>query len=227
MLEDHHFEKANFQSLIEEDNIGRVNERLNIIDTFLGTERHLTLEELMGLLKERGYDYDPDFVRQCMNRWVEYGFAQKKMFEGQPSRYEHRHLGRHHDHLICTKCGNVTEFQNDEIERLQAQIAALHGFHLLQHKMEIYGLCRKCLEQRRPVMPLALAGAGERVIVTDMRAGKMARSKLNSMGLRVGDLIEVINNDGQGRLVIGRESTRLAIGRGLAAKIMVSFDHND
>src|SRR4030042_2723928 len=114
MLKENTREKKNFESLIETDEIGRIEDRLNVIDVFLKTEEHFTLEELISLLKSRGYEYDQEFVKLCLNRSVELGFAQKKTFEGQPPRYEHRHLGKHHDHMICTKCGRIMEFQNDE-----------------------------------------------------------------------------------------------------------------
>lgn len=215
-------EKANFRALIENDGIGYVEERLNIIDVFLDTEEHVTLGDLLRLLKEKGYDYEPEFVRQCMNRWVERGFAQKKVFEGQPPRYEHHHLGKHHDHLICTKCGKIAEFDNEEMERLQMKIAALRGFHVLQHKMEIYGLCAECMQERGPMVPLAMAKPGERVVVGEIMGGKDARSRLATMGIRPGDSLEVINNNGLGRLIVGHGNTRLALGRGIAQKVLVS-----
>ena len=224
MLIDHQLEKDNFRAIIEEDNIGSVEERLNIIGAFLEVEKHVTLEELTEYLNEKGYDYDVDFVRQCMNRWVEYGFAQKKKFEGQPVLYEHRHLGKHHDHLICTKCGKITEFENAEIERLQSAVATIHGFHILQHKMEVYGLCCDCKQQRKPLMPLSMGSPGERLIIMEMRAGKRARERLTSLGLRPGDLVEIINNDNTGRLVIGHNNMRIAIGRGIGEKILVTVD---
>lgn len=227
MKTNNYSEKENFRTLIENDNVGNTEERLNVIDAFLDIEEHVTLEELMNFLKERGLDYEPDFVRQCMNRWVDLGFAQKKQFEGQPPRYEHRHLGKHHDHIICTKCGRIVEFSNEEIERLQAEIAALQGFHILQHKMEIYGLCSECIKTRRPLMSLALAKEGERVVIKDILGGREARARLASMGLRPGDRLEVISNDGLGRLIIARGSIRLALGRGMAQKIMASMDGED
>jgi len=217
------FEKSNFRALIENDGIGYVEERLNIIDAFLDTEDHVTLDDLIQHLRGRGYDYEPNFVRQCMNRWIERGFAQKKEFEGQPPRYEHRHLGKHHDHLICTKCGNIVEFDNDEIERLQLRIAEDKGFHMLQHKMEIYGLCSDCTRERNPLMPLAMAKSGEKVIVREIMGGKNARSRLTSMGIRSGDPLEIINNNGMGRLIVGHGPTRLAMGRGIAQKILISL----
>ena len=223
MMNDNYYEKANFRALIEDDEIERVEERLNIIEVFLNTEEHVTLEEMMQLLEARGYDYDPEFVRQCMNRWVEHGFAQKEQFEGQPPRYEHRHLGKHHDHLICTKCGRIEEFRNEDMERLQVKVATTQGFHMLQHKMEIYGICSRCLSQRSLLMPLAMAKSGEDVVIEDIMGGSHARSRLASMGLRRGDLLEIINNNGLGRLIVGHGPTRLAMGRGIARKIMVSL----
>jgi Fur family ferric uptake transcriptional regulator len=223
MINNNHFEKSNFRILIEKDNIGRMEERLNIVDTFLDTEEHVTVEDMMQLLKKAGYDYQPDFVRQCLNRFVEHGFAQKKTFEGQSPRYEHRHLGKHHDHFICTKCSKIIEFDNDEMERLQLKIASNLGFHMLQHKMEIYGLCSGCMAKRDPLMPLAMAKPGENVLIKDIIGGRTVRNRLASMGLRSGDSLEIINNNGRGRLIVGHGPTRLAMGRGVAQKIMVTL----
>jgi len=223
MIHDNRQEKENFRALILDDEIGRVEDRLNIIDVFLETEEHVTLQDLMELLRSRDLDYDAEFVRQCMNRWVEHGFAQKKQFEGQPPRYEHRHLGRHHDHLICTKCGRILEFSNPDMEALQIRIARSHGFHMLQHKMEIYGICSDCLALRQPLIPLTMGKPGERLEIKNMAGGKRAQGRLVSMGLRRGDVLEVISNNGQGRMIVGHGTTRMALGRGVAEKIVVSL----
>lgn len=223
MINDNYNEKINFKTLIEEDEIGRVNDRLNIIEAFLDTEAHVTLQDFLEVLRKRGYDYDSEFVRQCLNRWVEHGFAQKKQFEGQPPRYEHRHLGRHHDHIICTKCGKITEFSNEDMEELQVRIAQRCGYHMLQHKMEIYGICSDCLKDRQPLIPLTMAKPGERVEIRDFMGGKSAQGRLVSMGFRKGDVLEVISNNGQGRLIVGLGTTRLALGRGVAEKVTVSL----
>jgi len=222
----HHndLEKTNFKALIEGNGAERMQERLDVIDVFLGTEAHVTLEEIVRLLKERGHDFDPVFVAQCMNRMVELGFAQKKQFEGQPIRYEHRHLGVHHDHLICTKCGKIVEFSDESIEKRQLEVAATHGFHMLQHRMDIYGLCSDCLSKRQRWVPLAAAKPGEKVIIREISGGRTRRARLASMGLRPGDIIEVIANSGQGRIILGHEHTRLAIGRGVAQVIRVALD---
>ena len=226
MTHNNDLEKVNFKTLIEGDGADRMQERLDIIDVFLGTEAHITLEEIVHLLKEKNYDFDPVFVAQCMNRMVELGFAQKKQFEGQPIRYEHRHLGRHHDHLICTKCGKIVEFADENIEKRQLEVAARYGFHMLQHRMDVYGLCSDCLLGRQRLVSLAAAKPGEKVVIREISGGRTRRARLASMGLRPGDIIEVIANSGQGSIVLGHGHTRLAIGRGIAQVIMVALDQD-
>jgi len=72
-------------------------------------------------------------------------------------------------------------------------------------------------------MPLTIAKPGENVVIKDIMGGSQARSRLASMGLRRGDLLEIINNNGLGRLIVGHQAMRLAMGRGIAQKIMVSL----
>lgn len=220
-------ERENFRALIVSDGNERMRDRLNVIDVFLDTEEHITLEQMCNLLRERGYNYEPSFVRECMNRMVDLGFAQRKQFHEQPILYEHRHLGRHHDHLICTKCGRIEEFSNEELERLQLRIAAENGFHMLQHRMEIYGLCHHCLSKRKSLMPLAMAKSREHVVVKEVSGGHSMRKRMADMGVRTGDRLEIINNTGFGRLILGRGQTRLAIGRGVAQNILVCLQQDE
>ena len=217
----HHQEQQQFKRLFEDEGIDRIEDRLVVLGAFLAIERHITFEELLEALKSEGRQFKPEFVRKTLDLLCRYGFAVKKEFEGQPPLYEHRHLGHHHDHLICTKCGQILEFESRQMENLQVEIAALHGFHMLQHKMEIYGLCSECLKERIRLMPLSLAQVGERTIVQEFTGGSGAQLRLATMGLKKGDEVEVITNNGEGQLVVAVNATRLALGRGIAKKIMV------
>jgi len=217
----HHQEKQQFKRLFEDEGIDRIEDRLAILEVFLGIERHITFQEFVVALQDNGYSFEPDFAKKTLNLLCRYGFAVKKKFEGQPPLYEHRHLGFHHDHLICTKCGKIVEFESRQMEDFQLEIAALHGFHVLQHKMEIYGLCSECLKERVRLMPLSFAEEGELGIVQEFMGGPGAQLRLATIGLRKGDEVEVITNSGQGQLVVAVNGTRLALGRGIAKKIMV------
>ncbi len=220
MKQIHLQEKQQFLSLFEQEAIDQIEKRFQVLDAFLQTERHLTCDELIQLLHQNGFDLEPAFIQETLAMMVRFGFAQKSQFNNGEIRYEHRHLGQHHDHMICTKCHRVIEFENTSLEELQTRIAVEHGFHMLQHKMEIYGLCEKCRTTRRQIMPLVMAKQGERLSIHSLVAGRKARMRLTSMGLREGDSIEVVaNNDGQ--LVVALDAKRYVLGKGLARKIMV------
>jgi Fur family transcriptional regulator, ferric uptake regulator len=217
----HKQEKEQFKKLFKQERIDRFEDRFKVLDTFLKTEQHVTEVEMTQLLQESGNELSGDFVGDTLNLMCRFGFARENRFDNGTIRYEHLHLGDHHDHMICTKCKKIFEFRNDQMETLQVNIAAAIGFHMLQHKMEIYGICAECLKDRASVMPLDLARPGERLVIKQISGGAGARMRLLTMGLRIGDPIEVITNQNNGQVVIAADFKRYALGRGLAEKIMV------
>ena len=223
MKQVHNHEKEQFKKLFKQENIPDFEDRFKVLEVFLQTEHHLTVNEIIPLLKENGYELDPDFVRETLKLICRFGFAHKIKFDSGPVRYEHRHLCQHHDHMICTKCKKIIEFQNEKIENLQTQVSRAYGFHMLQHKLEIYGICSECLKSPLKLMPLVMAKQGERLIIKDFTGGSTARMRLLSMGLRIGDEFDVITNSGHGQMIIALDCNRYAIGHGLAQKIIVQM----
>lgn len=221
MKQIHKQEKEQFKKLFKQEHIDNFEDSYNILETFLQTEHHVTVEELIDFLNKNGYKYDIDFVRDTLKLMCRLGFAQENRFDNGKVRYEHRHLGQHHDHMICIKCKKIIEFTEEQIENLQVQIATTHGFHMLQHKMEIYGICSECLKDRLKLMTLVAAKQGERLKIKDFIGGAGVRIRLLTMGLRPEDEIEVVTNNSRGQLVVAVDYKRFVIGRGLAEKIIV------
>jgi Fur family transcriptional regulator, ferric uptake regulator len=217
----HRQEKDHLKKLFQQEHIDQFEDRYSIIEAFLRIEQHITVTELTEALASSGLSYSADFVRDTLKLMCRYGFAQKNSFDNGKVRYEHRHLGQHHDHMICTKCRNIVEFSNTQLEDLQVKIAAGTGFLMLQHKMEIYGICHECLKNRVDSLTLASAKQGERLVINDFSGGTVSRMRLLTMGLRIGDTIEVITNIGKGQVVIAIDGKRYVLGRGRAEKIMV------
>ncbi len=218
----HKQEKEQFTKLFKQDRIDRFKDRLAVLEVFLQTEHHVTVQELTDLVKANGYALPLDFVKNTIEMMCHYGFASRNRFDNGEPRYEHRHLGQHHDHMICTKCRSIFEFENSALERLQLKIAAKSGFHVLQHKMELYGICSECLQRRDLNIRLDSAKSGERLVIKAFTGGAKSRLRLLSMGLRIGDEIEIITNVNQGQLVVAVDYKRLVLGRGLAQKIQVA-----
>jgi len=225
MKQVHIQEKQQFKKLFKQEHIDEFEDRFKVLEAFLQTEKHVTVDELVQLLEQNGWKLDPDFVRETLQLMCRFGFAHKSRFDNGVILFEHLHLGQHHDHLICTKCRKILEFEDEQIEQLQIKIAAVHGFHMLQHKMEIYGICAGCLQERIQLMPLIYAKPGEQLQIKEITGGAGAKMRLLTMGLRKGDKIEVITNNGHGQLAIAADLKRYVLGRGLAEKIMVEQDN--
>ncbi|GAB6146339.1 FeoA domain-containing protein [Desulfocicer niacini] len=217
----HEQEKKQFKQLFHKEGVDAFEKRFKVLDCFLKTEQHLTCQEITALLKKDGNDMDSDFVEETMELLCQFGFADRVQFESGPRRYEHRHLGMHHDHMVCVKCGDILEFKDEVLEQKQAHVAAAYGFHMLQHRMEIYGICSKCLSTRELLMPLCRARQGETCIIKSFEGGCRAQMRLSSMGLRCGDRIEVVASQGGGQMVVATGDSRFAICHGLAEKIFV------
>ena len=215
-------EKEQLKKLFKQASIDRFEERYTVYEVFLQTERHVTIEELCRLLEDAGHSIDRQLVADTLQLMCHFGFARRIRFDNGDIRYEHLHLGQHHDHMICTRCQRIIEFEDKALESLQVKIAESHGFHVLQHRMELYGLCRECRQKRDLIIPLTAAKQGEEVIIKDLTGGRQARMRLLAMGLRVGDTIEVLTNTHRGQLVVAADFNRYVLGRNLAEKIRVA-----
>ena len=115
-----------------------------IVDTFFSQSGHLSVDELLGQVTARDATIGAATVYRTMKILTDSGLASARHFEGGQTRYEAAIDRHHHDHLICTSCGNILEFENERIESLQESVAAEHGFTVTHHKLELYGLCRAC-----------------------------------------------------------------------------------
>ena len=67
-------------------------------------------------------------------------------FESGKAVYE-LNKGDHHDHIVCVKCGKVTEFHNPTIESLQGKIAEENGYRIVDHALYLYGVCGDCQQK--------------------------------------------------------------------------------
>ncbi|MCC6334151.1 MAG: transcriptional repressor [Myxococcales bacterium] len=115
-----------------------------IIDTFFSLDGHLSVEEVWAKARELDRRVSVATVYRTMKLLHESGLAHARNFGDGQTRYEAAVGKDHHDHLICTRCSTIIEFENDQIERLQDLVARKHGFKVVSHKMELYGLCRGC-----------------------------------------------------------------------------------
>ncbi len=117
-------------------------QREQILTVFLKME-HITAEQMYRLLAKKDPHIGLATIYRTLNLFCEAGLAQARHF-GTQTQYDNVSHKGHHDHLICTSCGKIVEFENCDIERLQEEVAAKNGFTIQTHKLELYGLCSSC-----------------------------------------------------------------------------------
>lgn len=99
--------------------------------------KHVTADDIYRVLMKAGEDVGLATVYRVLNQFEAAGLVVKHNFEGGQAYYE-LDSGDHHDHMVCVETGAVMEFSNSDIERLQAEIAAEHGYEIVDHSLVIY-----------------------------------------------------------------------------------------
>ncbi len=124
------------------------SQRDTILKIFVDAGRHLSAEELYARVKKTHPGIGYATVYRTLKLLAGAGMAEERRFEDGFTRYEFKAAKGHHDHLICTRCGEIIEFENERIEALQQDVARKNRFLVKSHKLELYGLCAECQGKR-------------------------------------------------------------------------------
>ena len=136
-------EKEIFAAYLAKHRLKRSDQREAIVDAFLRSESHLSVDDLLHLVQKRRPDVGRTTVYRTLKLLQAAGLAQELELRGE-SRFEREYNRAHHDHFICQHCGDIIEFESPEIERIQDEIAAGLGFVIEGHRHQIFGQCRAC-----------------------------------------------------------------------------------
>ena len=139
-------EREVFAAYLAKNHLKRSEQREAILDVFLRSERHLSVDDLLQLVQKRRADVGRTTVYRTLKLLQAAGLAQELVLQGQ-TRFEREYKRQHHDHFICKSCGEIFEFSSPEIERIQDEVAADIGFLIQGHRHQIYGLCRPCVSR--------------------------------------------------------------------------------
>ena len=107
-----------------------------------GESDHPDVDELYTRVSKIDPKISIATVYRTVKLFEESGILAKHEFKGGKARYEELNEG-HHDHLIDVKSGEIIEFVDEEIEKLQKKVAEKYGYKLVDHKLELYGIKKK------------------------------------------------------------------------------------
>lgn len=121
--------------------------RMKILDMLEhNAGRHLSAEDVYKDLLEAGEEIGLATVYRVLTQFEAAGLVSRLHFEGGHSVFE-LNQGRHHDHILCVKCGRVDEFVDETIEQRQRVIAEEKGYQITDHSLHIYGVCAVCQKE--------------------------------------------------------------------------------
>ncbi len=116
---------------------------LEILEEQTEFSNHLTAEQIYKILIKGDDEIGLATVYRVLTQFESSGIVKRHHFEGGNSVFE-LDKGEHHDHILCVKCGQVSEFTDDLIEQRQKEIATTLGYTLTDHSLYLYGYCAEC-----------------------------------------------------------------------------------
>jgi Fur family ferric uptake transcriptional regulator len=137
---------ATLGALIRQKGLKHSRQRDVIAHAFFEMGGHVPVDALVLRVRQQDPHVSVATVYRTMKLLAECGLAVPRRFGDGQTRYESatRPHADTHDHLICTGCGAIVEFESERISALQQRVARRHGFEIDQRRVELYGRCASC-----------------------------------------------------------------------------------
>jgi Fur family ferric uptake transcriptional regulator len=111
-------------------------------------DQHLSAEDIYHRLARENAPIGLATVYRVLTQFEQAGLISRHNFGNDHAVFELKE-GEHHDHMVCVRCGHVEEFVDEVIEAHQKKIAEKSGFQMLDHRLDIYGICQRCLNKSK------------------------------------------------------------------------------
>jgi Fur family transcriptional regulator, ferric uptake regulator len=135
------------KKIVKQKGLKYTEQREVVLSVLLDAQDHLTAEEVYNEIKKEHPESNIGIatVYRALSFLEEVDLITSIAFGTDGKKYE-SNAKSHHDHLICTNCGKIIEFVDDEIEKRQDKIAKKNKFKITSHSMQLYGTCETCQE---------------------------------------------------------------------------------
>lgn len=117
--------------------------RLAVLKLLESTEAPVDVASIISYLDDKGIKADPATVFRIMNVFTERGLAKQIQLQEGKARYELAANADHH-HLVCSRCGDIQDISDCNIDGLERDIEKKKGFKVTSHSLEFFGICKSC-----------------------------------------------------------------------------------
>jgi len=136
--------EESYEERLKERGLRVTRERRMILSHACEHFGHFYANDLLESLDHHGFRVSRATVYRTLAHLVEKGLLRRHELGDRKTFYEPVLGRKHHEHMVCVRCGKILEFIQDEIERLQDQVCHEHGFRPLSHTLQIQGICKAC-----------------------------------------------------------------------------------
>jgi Fur family ferric uptake transcriptional regulator len=133
-----------FIEYLKKKNMKLTRQREVILDSFLDSRQHVSVEDFYNVMKKKDATIGHATVFRTLKLLCEADIAKEVELGDKRVRYECNYGHEHHDHLVCVRCGTFIEAVDPAIEKLQDKLCREFSFTPHRHRMEIFGVCKKC-----------------------------------------------------------------------------------
>ena len=123
-------------------------ERARILEQVFSVHRHFQADELLAEIRARGGRVSKSTIYRTLALLVQSGLLHQVITGEKHAHYEHVFGHEHHDHLICSRCGEIAEFFDPKIEGLLGKRCDEMRFRAEGHRLQIIGLCARCAKKQ-------------------------------------------------------------------------------
>jgi Fur family transcriptional regulator, ferric uptake regulator len=152
-----------FSGFLQQQGLKLTSEREALVREIFSIHYHFEADELLFKMKQNSVKISRATVYRTLELLVKSGLVRRVHLGEDHYHYEHVSGHSHHDHLVCTTCGAVIEFHDEELERRQREICERKKFTPTFHNLQILGLCDACRRKgEQPDAPdrVKMIGAG-------------------------------------------------------------------
>lgn len=141
--------ESNFRAFLKTRGLKLTSERKRILQGVSARSGHFDVDTLLYELRREGSPVSRGTVYRSIPLLVEAGILRPVAFTDRHAHYERVLPARHHEHLICLRCGRILEFQRLRLEKELEKVCRVNRFHPVGHKVEVTGYCATCAARNR------------------------------------------------------------------------------